>query len=513
MAFRYDVYHRLEPQQPFENLQRGFRAEIHDPVWFLGRQWQLGEHRGEDASSPVKVSYRASDQPIDPYNGDPLMDPKISLPEAIIESEPGDWWTPGRRIRIGKEVSAGLPALALADPDLLLADLPFPYHRFNGLGYDGQKLYQHQLELSLDPSLFAEVPITEPQDLWDPAEFYYSANFTCAGKNLAIARHFGGHVDWYSVDADGPLPQVSPANIPDPIEVYPNRLNYPGAPNLRWWEIENHTVDIGGFPPDRTHFATMLLIDVIVSHSDDWFTFPIASSAGNIVTLYEVVIKDSFGDRWTIIPPSNWSMFKVKGLRNTSLVLWPTVPTPLTGSPLEDVVIGIDEDANLLWAVERRINGRDVPTPNLGTPTADTTNDSGQVLVSGRPEYIYHPSAPVFPHWHPYQIQQIAGRRRFVQGRLADLNQSPPILTPEPIAKVLYDPGAVEDEPVHQIEPSTVPVSGIRLERRWILGRRTDGLPALWMQRQRLPLRTPPALKLRFDIFEEKLPIVKEGPN
>src|SRR5215212_10750373 len=136
MPYRYELYRRLEVAQPLENLNRGFLAEVGDPVWFLGRQWQLGEHQGEDASSPVAAAYRASDQPIDPHAGDPQMDPTLIPPEAIVESEPGDWWTPGRRIRIGIAASSPLPSPA-TDPSLLLSDLPVPYERFNGRGYDG----------------------------------------------------------------------------------------------------------------------------------------------------------------------------------------------------------------------------------------------------------------------------------------------------------------------------------------------------------------------------------------
>ena len=112
MPYRYDLYRRLEPAQPFESLNRGFLAEVHDPVWFLGRQWQLGEHQGEDAASPVTVLYRASHLPIELHNDDKRMDPTVIPPEAIVESEPGDWWTPGRRIRIGIAASATLPPVA-----------------------------------------------------------------------------------------------------------------------------------------------------------------------------------------------------------------------------------------------------------------------------------------------------------------------------------------------------------------------------------------------------------------
>jgi hypothetical protein len=514
MPYRYEIYRRLETTQPFESLNRGFLAEAYDPAWFLGRQWQLGEHQGEDASSPVVVTFVAIHQPVDPHSGDPLRDPTIVPPEAIVESEPGDWWTPGRRIRIGAAAAAegGLPPVASADPALLLANLPALYDRFEGHGYDGFLLYQDRVALGLDGiAAFAGVPATEPTDLWDPAELVYSAEFTCGGSTLTMERHSGGQVDWYSVDADGPLEMPDP--LPATTEVIPGRMRYPGAPHPRWWQIEDARVDIGGFPPDRSHFATLLLIDLIVAHTDDWFLFPVAAPSGSAVTLAEVCVRDSFGDEWPISPPAGWSLFSVTGLEATSLLVWPTVSTPLSGPVLEDVVLGIDEDANLLWAVEQRIEGRDLPTPPR--PEALLPAGNGQpVAQAARKRYAYRPSTPMFPYWHPYTIpeEDVNGRRCFVQGRLADLNQDPPVLLPEPRARVLYDPTAVPPEPVHQIEPSTVPDLGLRLQRRYVLARGTDGLPVLWSQRQRLPLLSPPAPHLRFDVMEEEIGVEAPVP-
>lgn len=512
MPYRYEFYRRLEPAQPFDNLNRGFIAEVYDPVWFLGRQWQLGEHQGEDASSPVSVRFIPVHQPLEPHHGNPFLDPTVIPPEAIVESEPGDWWTPGRRIRIGVAAAAegGLPPVERADPALLLANLPAPYDRFDGGGYDGFLLYQNRIDLGLDGiSAFAPVPAFDPVDLWDPAELVYSTEFSCSDSRLALPRHSGGQIDWYSVDADAPLQMPDP--LPEATEVIPSRMRYPGAPHPRWWQIEDAQVDIGGFPPDRSHFATMLLIDLIVAHSDDWFLFPVASPSGHAVTLRQVTIRDSFGDEWPISPPAGWSLFTVTGLDPTSLLVWPTVSTPLSGPVLEDVVLGIDEDANLLWAVEERVAGRDLPTP----PRAEARLPGGNgqpVAQADRKRYTYLPSTPMFPYWHPYTIGDVNGRRRFVQGRLADLNQDPPVLLPEPRARVLYDAAAVPPTPPHQIEPATVPLLGLRLQRRYMLARGTDGLPMLWSQRQRLPLLEPPATHLRFDVMQERIEVEPPGP-
>jgi hypothetical protein len=130
MAYRYDLVFRIEPTHHYADLSRGLAAEVADPVWFLGRQWQLGEHHGEDAASPVRVEYQASQVPIKPGQPNPHQDPRVVPAEAIIESEPGDFWTVGRRITLGRAVQraasdAGHP---LPDDDKYrLRNLPVPY--------------------------------------------------------------------------------------------------------------------------------------------------------------------------------------------------------------------------------------------------------------------------------------------------------------------------------------------------------------------------------------------------
>src|SRR4051812_10852912 len=206
----------------------------------LGRQWQLAQHRGGDASPPVRGEYHASRREIAPPAGEPLHDPQITPAEAIVESEPGDYWTPGRRINAGRRVAAAAPQLP-DDPALRLSGLPVPYDVLNDTGPDGRALWVRRAELGLDPAWFGELPPDPPPvDMWNPAELAYDADFSIAGVQLPLRRHDGGSLDWFSVDASGPLP--TPAPLPDPESVFVARATYPGAPAPRWWEIENAKV-------------------------------------------------------------------------------------------------------------------------------------------------------------------------------------------------------------------------------------------------------------------------------
>jgi hypothetical protein len=68
--------------------------------------------------------------------------------------------------------------------------------------------------------------------------------------------------------------------------VVTTRVQYPGAPHPRWWQIEEARNDLGAYAPDRSHFASLLLLELVSSHSDDWFTFPVAAQLGHVLTLH-----------------------------------------------------------------------------------------------------------------------------------------------------------------------------------------------------------------------------------
>jgi peptidoglycan hydrolase-like protein with peptidoglycan-binding domain len=440
---------------------------------------------------------------------------RSSFAEAIIEGTADDTWTLGTRITIGlRALSEGRVAAidADTDPALVLRDLPEPYAGLSGQVYDGRALAQ-------DPAvdLSGILPATGALgDHWQSDELAYRTSFPCGDTVLRVDRHDGGDVDWWTVDAARPL-TVTPARRAH--RALPGRFRYPGAPLPRFWQIEDSHVDIGGFPPDRAHFATLLLIDLIASHSDDWFTFPFITRAGYVLRMHEVHVIDSFGDRWPAagsswepMPPDEWSLFRVRGLeatpaagakqREPTLVVWPCAATPLGGPALEEVVLGVNEDANLLWAVEQRVNGIEQTQPS---PALQPTPNAAA-------EFVYRPTSAVPFHWHPYEIAAVSttaaqpGRRRFVQGRFADLHtEGPSTLRTAPRADLLNVAAGI-----HEIEPATIPITGLKVEQRYMLARGTDARPVLWLQRQRLPLLGPPSHALRFDLAEPT-PVVPAG--
>lgn len=503
----WEHYRRLEPVPPYTDLQRGFAAQVADPLWLLGRQWQIGEHAGEDASSPVLVELQVAHTPLEPVAG---LDPTVVPAEALLEGSAEDWWTVGRRVRVGRAIEGALTPEQRAAA--AFGELPAPYGDEFAAAVDGLAAHRLGLVPAGDPSVAG---LAERPDFWRAETLDYAADVPAGGTTLTVTGHDGGDVDWFTADATGPVPAPDFALR----QVVPSRLQYPGAPAPRWWQLEDSAVDIGGFPPDRAHLATALLIELISDHANDWFTLPIPSpaapapgepappSSGVVVTLAGLRVKDGFDDWWDLtIPPGDddppagpdeapgpWSLFRTHGLERSSLVVWPAATTTLSGPALDDVLLGVDEDANVLWAVELRAHGLDLAF------SADASAALLETRRTGTRQFTYEPSTTLPAHWHPYRIETrpAPARRVFVQGLVADLSQSPPVPRAGAVSELI---GAGAG---HELAASAVPNAGLRLERRFCLARGTDGRPVLWRQRRRLPLLSGPVSHVRFDLLKE----------
>jgi hypothetical protein len=515
MSLRIDRYNRLEPRANDRDMENGFAARVHDPLWLLARQWQMGEHQGENASSPVRVDHMVSQSPIEPLEGNPQFDPAIVPAEALVESEIDDWWTMARRIRTGARFESSLAG----NPDFTFADPPPPYEAFKGK-LDGRAIWRRRDDLRVE--FETDAPPADIAEAWNSMRFNYERQFENAESALKVADHHGGPMDWYSADAVGTPPLgEAPAISMNPL--IPTPLEYPGAPHSRFWEIEDAAVDIGGYAPDSAHFATMLLVDLIYSHGDDWFLFPVTGKAGHVLTVRKLKVFDSFGRTWVsdigigdtgalehdgLKPPADFSLFACDGLAPHSLVLWPVAESPLESLPLERVQFGVDEHSNLLWALERIIDSRDVQRkPDVVDLTVASQPYPPAIPVSdlsGKRAYDYVPAAGAESRWHPYRLNWDAPTEpSFELWGLADYSLQMPRPMPHPEAEVLKS-GTPAGGQQHRISAAVMAGGGLELERRWQLARDMNGNPVLWVQKQRKVLRNPPARTLEFDVMRQR---------
>src|SRR6188768_3576812 len=88
---------RIEPQTRNAEMKTSVQARIHDPLWLLARQWQVGEFQGEDSGTPIMARLRADVSRLTRYFAGPIAaNTQISAPvfdarttplEAMVERE------------------------------------------------------------------------------------------------------------------------------------------------------------------------------------------------------------------------------------------------------------------------------------------------------------------------------------------------------------------------------------------------------------------------------------------
>ncbi len=510
---------RLEPL-PVPGPADATRGTVHDPLWFLTRQWQLGEFQGENASTPVKVEAVTSARVL--VHVDSGQSLEVVPPEVLVESEVDDWWTIGRRLRLGAALAAHLGLEV--EPRWVIADAPPPYDLV-APAWDGLALWRAGFDVA--PGVLPEIP-PDPPSAWVDDELVYDRPdaFAADGVRLHVRRHRGGRLDWFSVDADVPV-DLPPAG-PDGIDrrVVPARLEYPGMPRRGVWEIEDAQADLSAMAPDAVHTATQIMLALYSSHRDEWFGVPLPTPTGRIVRVVRFEVTDSFGDVYRaerppdgpptgplgLQPPADavptpeawppgstvpWGLFHTRGLEPGDLVLVQTVDRTLAGDAVERVQFGVDDESNVVWAVERRLDGR------ATTPRAPS---DGVSLIPPRPSdqasgqaYDYVPGVGTETHWIPYTMSEPGQARELVQRRLVDLSRFPAVAVGEARAAVLTGGR-------RRLLESVIPLGGLEVERRWMLVRDAVGEPHLWIQRQRRPLTSPPARTLRFDVAAPTAP-------
>lgn len=366
-------WNRIEPSPRSDKLERHLAAQVRDPMWFLTRQYQFGEYRGEDAASPAYVEFNgrfssitglfAPGDPVTPFhNGAPL--------EELIQTE---GFTPNwaMRVELGQwyEVlltDAGMPAafvaafrnvFAVPSPDTVPRterdhDLRRLLVVCQGRGIDGLSLLdaiQNAPDgLPTDPPVPGGVDPNDVRDLnqafvawveqtfgdiglndapaWRADRLEYRAHVTAINADgnpvtLDAYPNRNGTFDWYAFDQRPAFAldddTVSPARgavTRFSRSVLPSNVVFPGMPNKRWWHFEDSRRDFGELRASRLELGKIIVLDFMLVHGNDWYVVPFAQDVGSLCRIDNVLVHDVFNEttlvnRADADPETPWSLF------------------------------------------------------------------------------------------------------------------------------------------------------------------------------------------------------------
>jgi hypothetical protein len=352
---------RLEPQTITGDPTPGLEARVHDPLWLLARQWQLGEFAGADAGSPVLIHVAGDTttvtawQPGAPGANRPARPvPDGAILDPLVEREPTPAFALGLRQRAeagaylvelladaGFDARAALVAACRlplgpvpADPNvppehtqvpdsLLLLGSAVP----DGAAAAGQLEAAGAgtpawLAGASAPAVAAArtwlawyragvAPTTDPaDDCWDPERLEYRFSVRVgagAGQLVMRASAFeGGAIDWYAFDCQrgAKVAVAGEAAGPPPqsrtLTMLAAPLRFAGMPADRYWEFEDGQVNLGQLEAQPHDLARLCLTEFAMVYGGDWSVVPLDVSAGSFTVLREVAYTTTFGERFVV---------------------------------------------------------------------------------------------------------------------------------------------------------------------------------------------------------------------
>jgi hypothetical protein len=512
------IWTRIEPDfqtgDPENDLAHGLAAELADPLWLLGRQWQMGEWQGENSGSPVSAKLSASSFPIDQLalgaRTAPFT-PSITPTDNLVEHD-------GGRADLAMRAAGGRTFLdALADHKVpayqtpaqsayafASADASTVLERvLISAAIDGGRILAEATADKIAKKLhvtaadtknftdaatewlawYAPRATTALSPTWVPDRLEYqfsmSASVPEGRVTLSAPQHDGGRIDWDTFTATVAPPVAAstpPQPVVTPLQTMPVLLRIPGMPSPWFWEIEDPASDYGRIEAGPSDTARLLLIEAALACAPDWFLLSLRLPVASLSRIDTLRVTDTFGVTTTIRPVEevrpdpSWSLWRVtQGAGKLNYLLLPPPNISFaTGEPIEEVAMIRDEGANLAWLLQKIPASRPDLLP----------------LLSGPGDLVYDPMTRLPDARTPLVLTESPTGRFLVAGEMVNRPAPPP-------TELIPAGFRIHDE--------ELPDEGLTLRRRFELGRTPDGILRLWISRATAPGARLPASGLHFD--------------
>ncbi|MEU5689950.1 hypothetical protein DEJ48_38920 [Streptomyces venezuelae] len=333
------------------------------------------------------------------------------------------------------------------------------------------------------------------------------------GEAVLSAPAFpGGRLDWHAFDVEagaslgaaGATKEWRNVAIPTPVR-------FPGMPNARWWEFEDAT-NLGAVDAAPDDLGRLLLLEFALVYGNDFLYFPLDLDVGSLCWIDGLTVRTSFGERVGIRPVEKadggaglWSMFRLTRLtpsgrpeRGDFLFLPPVLGPSLSGPALEEVAFVRDETANIVWAVEERIQTAAGTTavPHELAEDRRRRGPAEEPPPAPGPALTYRMATAVPDPWYPLLPSLISRTVAGVSWNNVVLELSG---TRAPRAQVLRNPGGT---PLRVAEQE-ISATGAVVNRSWQRARWTDGSVHLWVGKRRSAGQGARTSGLRYDVVEE----------
>lgn len=537
---------RIEGSGVDPQLTEGLAAPVADPLWFLARQWQVGEFRGEDAAQPMIVeavvdsfaitglALPGRDRDVTAWDGTPIevvvertappADTHAAVQsglallrllrragasdearQAFRESYPT---APKRRRTDGslQERQLDLAATGALDGRALWSDLA-------GLAFDatGLDVLKTILQADRGPVLKAladwvaaeENWVSRPDqgvETWDERTLDHRARIVAETSKgpiiLSAPAYAGGRLEWYDFDLER-QPRRLPKQDRRIVRTLVSPLRFAGQPAARWWEIEEGDTYFGDFAEGPDDLARSVLASFAAVGGDDWFVIPLTLPTGTLAQIKSLRVIDNFTDKPVKIASTSESdAAEVKAKKLEGRVWRWTELSPVSG---KDVVSG-PPLLLLLPATNTIEQGR--PLERIAFRRDEMANLAWAIervvpgpMGQGLQNTTSWPEPPpaTAPSVWRFELGTPIPRHWYPMVPVRLTGDAPGITLRRGL--LALDPGADPQAPPagellgpgrpYYLDEAALPSGGVEIARRWQMVRSVDGRAHLWLGREK----------------------------
>jgi hypothetical protein len=531
--------YRLEGDTRSDEVETGLQSHVADALWMLARQWQVGEFRGEDAASPVRVEYEMETTPVNQFRSYRAksftqIDSFTPLEAYAEQQSPADMSSFGRSAEAGMHLLRLLSGHGLEVLNNWFREqkpLKAPVRSEPGetawvrlllrRACDGdaiyasrarlepaarQKLTTEQQKLLFDAAFadwqqwYAERFTSQRQfDCWDSERMEYRFQVRAGTVVLEAKEYPGGHLDWYSFDVKTESPKRPPrVQRHAPKIVLPTPVQFAGMAAQRWWEFEDSTINFGDVSSSAVDFSRMITASFATIYGDDWYVMPVRVPIGSLANVTSLKVLDSFGDVNPIAsvavqdgPKRVWRYFELMGDKADPMLFIPAMALGrLEGKALETVTLIRDETENIGWGIEKTYEGA---LERAVERMRQWNVSRSEVPPEAGNQWSYRLLNPVPPYWIPLvpvrMSQSIQIRLR--RGRMSEWELLPDDVVGIRGQTLLPNPAA----PLFIYEEE-VPAGGVEITSSYQFARQQSGQSLIWFgKRKRLAGQVTPIVR------------------
>lgn len=548
------TWQRLEASTVAPDLFEGQEARIADPLWLLGRQWQVGEFKGEDAASPIFAETTLSHAPITrvrpgaPDAGGPVIERGAAgVPlETAVEREAVRTGPAAERLA----AEAGLQLTRCLDTARAPAELnegirklfPLELGADDGLDPVGRAQLELLARRSFDPrELHEELTVRDGKALgglpgmkdvaaqkalddwadwyaqlysepatgaeaWNPQRMEYRFQVAAGVSDkeevqLDAVEYTGGHLDWHAFDVAGKPKDMGARGelVEHDLRVIPTPARFAGQAASRWWRMENATVWFGDLQAAPADLARAAVASFGLTFGDDWFLMPCRLPSGVLVRSAPVTVIDTFEETHQIRscaeldgPDRDWRFFELTGDESGGCpwLLLPPALASRTESPPVEHVALLRDEVANLGW------GAELRIESAAGRVIDRAARARAAMpVPPTPAddaWLYKLSKVVPEHHVPLVPVRTTGEDG--EGRYLQRGRLEVSLDDEGVETRGALGRILEPDTALLIHDEEVPVTGARVTRTWQMARTGDGGVVVWVGRKKSsgrPMRSP----------------------